>query len=70
MGQWWMVVSKGAAMESGIGWRQSWTGVSSGVGDRVVADFGRGQQRSRGWGDSDFRYCRGQKRSRGEGSGG
>jgi len=48
-----MVVSKGAAAESGMVWMQSWAGVSSGVG--VAVDFGRGHQQIRGWGGSGFR---------------
>jgi len=49
-----MVVSKRAAAELEMGRRQSWVGVSSGFGDGVAADFGRGQQRSRGSGGGGF----------------
>jgi len=49
-----MVLSKGRVAESVMGWRRSWAGVSSGVEDGLAADFGRAQQRSRGWGGVGF----------------
>jgi len=49
-----MVVSMGAAAELGMGWRQSWAGVSSGVGNGVLDDLGMGQQRSQGLGGGGF----------------
>jgi len=68
MGWWriWAGVSRGVgdgdAADSGK------AGVGSRVGCRVVAELGRGKQRSQGWVKADF--GRGQQRSRGWGGGG
>jgi len=63
------MVSKGAAADSGIRWRQNWAGVSSVVGNGMAADFDRAQQQSQGWGGGGFRYGRWQQQIRVKGGG-